>query len=29
MFRFAASEWLVERGVEMTAPEASRAHPGG
>jgi hypothetical protein len=29
MFRFAASEWLFDRGVAITAPPASRAHPGG
>ena len=29
MFRRAASEWLVERGVSIGAPVASRAHPGG
>src|SRR4029079_1745471 len=29
MLRCAASEWLFGRGVEMTAPPASRTHPGG
>ena len=27
--RFAASEWLVDRGVAITAPLGSRAQPGG
>ena len=27
--RRAASEWLVDRGVEITPPLASRAQPGG
>ena len=29
MFRRAATEWLVERGVSIGAPVASRAQPGG
>src|SRR3982750_2461820 len=29
MLRWAASEWLLGRGLEITAPPASRTQPGG